>query len=242
MKIEDKEMDNNDNEVLIIEKKSKMNFIFSGVVLVVGILIGATVATVFSYSKSLDNYLRFEEEIKGYQMKIAAADKKNKNIEAVIEEKKQEVVEEHKKELSFQKEQEKANVSALNQRISMLNSQKATLQKKIEKQDEEITQLTHQVDLQVTMLSRAKELFQRQLQLKEEASALRTKIEITAQNAEQLSEECKTYLNGKSWDTKSDVCQRQEEASAQLQLFKERLQVLDLDIKEIDNISDNLGV
>lgn len=238
--------DEHDEDVIIIEEKSKANHWVAGITLLLGAVAGGLIGSTVSENKWAEAYTQLEVKTKQYQTQLTQEKEKSAKVDVLVEREKQQALEAQKQTLDKEKEQaiveESKKHTALAKDLKTLASQKTSLEMQVEEQEKQIDHLTNQVNLQLTMLSRAKQLFQRQLQLKEEASALEAKIEVTTNNEKRLAKECEVYLEGKSWDVKSDVCQRQEAAKKQITEYTDELQLLQMDIKEIDSISESIGM
>ncbi|MUK63100.1 hypothetical protein GNP81_05490 [Aliivibrio fischeri] len=238
--------DEHDEDVIIIEEKSKASHWVAGVTLIIGAVAGGLIGSSISENKWTEAYTQLETQTKQYQSQLTQAKEKSAEVDVLVEKEKQQALEAQKQTLDEEKAQaiveESKKHATLTKEVSALKSQKASLEMQVEEQNKQIDKLTNQVDLQVTMLTRAKQLFQRQLQLKEEASALEVKLEVTTSNEKRLAKECEVYLEGKSWDVKSDVCQRQEAAKKLITQYNDELQLLQMDIKEIDSISESIGM
>lgn len=238
--------DDHDDDVIIIEEKSKLSHWVAGVTLIIGAIAGGLVGSSVSDSKWSAAYTQLEVKTKQYQTDLNQAEFKSSELDVLIAKEKQQALQAQKKSLDEEKAQaillESKKHSSLISEVETLQSRGASLEMQVEEQNKQINKLTHQVDLQITMLSRSKQLFQRQLQLKEEANHLEMKIDTASTTESKLEKECKVYLEGKSWDVKSDVCKQQEEAQKQINQYNDELQLLQMDIKEIDLISEDLGM
>lgn len=235
-----------DEDVIIIEEKSKGNHWVAGLTLLVGAIAGGLIGSSISDNTWSEKYAQLEQKIQQHQTELQQAATKTAELDSLIKQEKEQALALQKKALEEEKQQailtEAKKATQLTKNVGALESQKASLEMQVEEQDKQIIKLANQVDLQVTMLSQAKQLFQRQLQLKEEASKIEMKIETTSASEDKLAKECAVYLEGKSWDVKSDVCKRQEEAKKQINQYNDDLQLLQMDIKEIDMISEDLGM
>ncbi|OEF19707.1 hypothetical protein [Aliivibrio logei] len=235
-----------DDEVIIIEEKSKSSHWVAGVTLVIGLIAGGLIGSSVSDNKWSETYTQLESQSKDYQGQLKDASTKSAEVDVLIAQEKQKALEAQKQELDEQKAQavaeEAKKYTTLSKEVKTLKSKKTSLSMQVEEQNKQIDQLTNQVDLQVTMLTRSKQLFQRQLQLKEEAGDLQVKIDVISGNEKKLAKDCAVYLEGKSWDAKSDVCKKQEKANKQISQLKDELQLLQMDIKEIDSISESIGM
>ena len=238
--------EDHDEDVIIIEEKSKASLWVAGITLIIGVIAGGLIGSSVSDNKWSAAYTQLEAKTKQYQSELQQAKQKSAELDVLIAKEKEQVLEAQKKVNEEEKTQliaaEMEKRSSLSKSVGTLTSQKTSLEMQVEEQNKQIVKLSNQVDLQLVMLSRSKQLFQRQLQLKEEASALEVKIEVTGANEKQLKKECAVYLEGKSWDVKSDVCKRQETAKKQIAEYNDELQLLQMDIKEIDSISEDLGM
>lgn len=241
-----KTTEEHDEDVIIIEEKSKTSHWIAGITLIIGVITGGLIGSSVSENKWSAAYTQLEAKTKQYQSELKQAGQKSAKLDILITQEKEQALEAQKKANEEEKTQaiaaEMEKRSSLSKSVSALTSQKTSLEMQVEEQNKQITQLSNQVELQLTMLSRSKQLFQRQLQIKEEASALEVKIEVTSANEKQLKKECAVYLEGKSWDVKSDVCKREETAKKQIAEYNDELQLLQMDITEIDSISEDLGM
>ncbi|GAD79225.1 hypothetical protein [Vibrio ezurae] len=118
-------------------------------------------------------------------------------------------------------------VSSLKKTISSL--QTASLEQQHQNQA-----LQGTVDKQNHILTQSKEYFQGQLKLQQQIhdlNAQREKLIVTFNN---LVKECQVYTDGKSWDAKSDSCERKQKAS-------DRLKAIDKSINLKQSQMDSLG-
>jgi hypothetical protein len=49
-------------------------------------------------------------------------------------------------------------------------------------------------------------------------------------------------LEGKSWETRSDVCERHDEINAQMGQNEQMIAIHQLDLKEIEALTEELGL
>jgi hypothetical protein len=50
------------------------------------------------------------------------------------------------------------------------------------------------------------------------------------------------YLEGKSWDVKSDVCNKHDEATSRLSQVDQLIEVHKMDLKQIKEMSEDMGL
>ncbi|GAB7220155.1 hypothetical protein [Vibrio comitans] len=133
-----------------------------------------------------------------------------------------------------------------NQKLSAeLKQLKITLEEQ-EKNVEELTTsndaLKERTEIQNEVLETSKVFFQDQLRLQQEVNDLhiqRAKL-ITTLNS--LVKECQIYLDGTSWDAKSDACDRKKVASDRLKKIDESIDAKQAEIVKIDQTSDAIGL
>ncbi|NMV28556.1 chromosome partitioning protein ParA, partial [Vibrio parahaemolyticus] len=71
--------------------------------------------------------------------------------------------------------------------------------------------------------------------LEKERSKLLPKIE-------KLKKECDVFLEGKSWDVKSDACDKHDEANSRLSQVDQMIEVYKMDLKQIKAITEDIGL
>lgn len=58
----------------------------------------------------------------------------------------------------------------------------------------------------------------------------------------ELKKACDIYLEGTSWDAKSDSCDKQDEAQSRLSQVEQMIRVHQMDLKQMKALSDELGL
>ncbi|GHY13277.1 hypothetical protein VCSRO69_0614 [Vibrio cholerae] len=96
--------------------------------------------------------------------------------------------------------------------------------------------------MQVTMLERSRELFQRELKIKQELEGLQKERDSLVPKLKVLKKECDIYLEGKSWDAKSDACDKQDEANSRVSQIDQMIRVHQMDLEEIKALSEEIGL
>ncbi|EEY44046.1 chromosome segregation ATPase [Vibrio mimicus VM223] len=114
--------------------------------------------------------------------------------------------------------------------------------KALEIADAQNNQLNRQTDMQATMLERSRELFQRELKIKQELEALQKERDSLVPKVKVLKKECDIYLEGKSWDAKSDSCDKQDEANSRISQIDQMIRVHQMDLEEIKSLSEEIGL
>ncbi|GAK83717.1 UPF0325 protein YaeH [Vibrio ponticus] len=142
-----------------------------------------------------------------------------------------------------------AELQALNEQIGQLTDKNKQLASQIESQQSELsqaaqanTQLNRQADMQVSLLERSRELFQHELKVKQELEQLNKELNGLEPKLKALKKECDAYLDGTSWDAKSDACDRQDEANSRVSQINQMIRVHEMDLEQIKAISEQLGL
>lgn len=234
------------DEVVVIEERDKRTHIYIAIAAVLGLAFGGLAGSTMTASKWESTYQVLEEK---YQ--ALAQDKTNlvsqvktreagldKEIDAKVATLLAEKEEAHKAELKALQEQltevEKVNLSL----ESQVNEQKATLNTtKIEND-----KLNRQADMQATMFERSREVFRKELQISQELESLEKERQALLPKIETLKKECDVFLEGKSWDVKSDACDKHDEANSRLSQVDQLIEVHKMDLKQIKEITEDMGL
>ncbi len=235
-----------DNDVVVIEQRDKRGVIYISVAAILGLALGGLIGSSLTASKWEKTYHSLEKQ---YQQTQNAKAEEAANIEQgkldaqeAYEQQLAEALEEqeqvHQKaltdievELSQLKEQNAALESQVVQ-------QKADLQKVSKKNDK----LNRQSDMQSTMLERSRELFQKELKIKQEVEKLQKEREGLLPKLADMKKECDVYLAGKSWDVTSDACDKQDEVNSRMSEIDQMLRVHQLDLDQIKSLSEEMGL
>jgi predicted RNase H-like nuclease (RuvC/YqgF family) len=144
----------------------------------------------------------------------------------------------HKAELKALQEQltvvEKVNLSL----ESQIKEQKATLNTTKVQNDK----LNRQADMQATMFERSREVFRKEMQITQELASLEKEREALLPKIDTLKKECDVFLEGKSWDVKSDACDKHDEANSRLSQIDQLIEVYKMDLKQIKEITEGMGL
>ncbi|AYO14346.1 chromosome partitioning protein ParA [Vibrio owensii] len=234
------------DEVVVIEERDKRTHIYIAIAAVLGLAFGGLAGSAMTASKWESTYQVLEEK---YQ--ALAQDKTNlvsqvktreagldKEIDAKVARLLAEKEEAHKAELKALQEQltevEKVNLSL----ESQVKEQKATLNKTKSENDK----LNRQADMQATMFERSREVFRKELQISQELKSLEKERQALLPKIETLKKECDVFLEGKSWDVKSDACDKHDEANSRLSQVDQLIEVHKMDLKQIKEITEDMGL
>ena len=234
------------DEVVVIEERDKRTHIYIAIAAVLGLAFGGLAGSAMTASKWESTYQVLEEK---YQ--ALAQDKTNlvsqvktreagldKEIDAKVATLLAEKEEAHKAELKALQEQltevEKVNLSL----ESQVKEQKATLNTTKSENDK----LNRQADMQATMFERSREVFRKELQISQELESLEKERQALLPKIETLKKECDVFLEGKSWDVKSDACDKHDEANSRLSQVDQLIEVNKMDLKQIKEITEDMGL
>ncbi|MFQ0975856.1 chromosome partitioning protein ParA [Vibrio campbellii] len=234
------------DEVVVIEERDKRTHIYIAIAAVLGLAFGGLAGSAMTASKWESTYQVLEEK---YQALVQ--DKTNlvsqvktreagidKEIDVKVAKLLTEKEEAHKAELKALQEQltevEKVNLSL----ESQVKEQKATLNTTKSENDK----LNRQADMQATMFERSREVFRKELQISQELESLEKERQALMPKIEKLKKECDVFLEGKSWDVKSDACDKHDEANSRLSQVDQLIEVNKMDLKQIKEITEDMGL
>ncbi|OPH49843.1 chromosome partitioning protein ParA [Vibrio campbellii] len=234
------------DEVVVIEERDKRTHIYIAIAAVLGLAFGGLAGSAMTASKWESTYQVLEEK---YQ--ALAQDKTNlvsqvktreagidKEIDVKVAKLLTEKEEAHKAELKALQEQltevEKVNLSL----ESQVKEQKATLNTTKSENDK----LNRQADMQATMFERSREVFRKELQISQELESLEKERQALMPKIEKLKKECDVFLEGKSWDVKSDACDKHDEANSRLSQVDQLIEINKMDLKQIKEITEDMGL
>jgi hypothetical protein len=102
--------------------------------------------------------------------------------------------------------------------------------------------LNRQADMQATMFERSREVFKKEMQISQDLDALEKERKSLLPKIETLKKECDVFLEGKSWDVKSDACDKHDEANSRLSQIDQLIEVHKMDLKQIKEITEDMGL
>lgn len=239
--------DNQDDEnVVVIEERDNKTLLYIVIAGVLGLALGGLLGSTLTAQKWQSTYLTLEEQyqslVKDKQQLVAKVEQKVAQVDNEVEQKLQQAI-------IDQQQKHKVEVDNLQQQLTELEKENLSLDEQVNQQKQQLTsvnsqntRLNRQADMQVTLLERSRELFQQELKVKQELEALEQERESLAPKITQLKKECDLFLEGTSWDAKSDACDKQDEASSRLSQVEQMIRVHQLDLKQIDALSEELGL
>lgn len=234
------------DEVVVIEERDKRSHIYIAIAAVIGIALGGLVGSAVTTSKWEASYQALENQYQALQADksqlVTQVEQRSANVDSEVDEKiaaalkEQDVV--HQQELveaqQISTELEKANLA--------LESQLAVQKTKIEESQKINSKLNRQADMQATMFEGSRDLFRRELKVSQELEALQTEKSQLEPKLKVLKKECDIYLDGTSWDAKSDSCDKQDEVNSRLSQINQMIEVHKMDLRQIEALTDEMGL
>ncbi|EKO3973654.1 chromosome partitioning protein ParA [Vibrio fluvialis] len=240
-----KQLDDNE-DVLVIEERDKRSYLYIGIAAVLGLALGGLIGSSVTASKWEKAYQTLETQYQQSKSDDSAqqADAEQQTIAMNSEwENKLQAA------LNEQTEQHKTNLSKLEKQITELEKVNATLESELSEQkdalaaaDAKNSKLNRQADMQATMFERSRELFQKELKIKQEMEAMQKERDALVPQVKSLKKECDIYLEGKSWDAKSDACDKQDEANSRISQLDQMIRVHQMDLEQIKSLSEEIGL
>ncbi|MCE7614933.1 chromosome partitioning protein ParA [Vibrio fluvialis] len=240
-----KQLDDNE-DVVVIEERDKRSYLYIGIAAVLGLALGGLIGSSVTASKWEKAYQTLETQYQQSKSDDSAqqADAEQQTITMNSEwENKLQAA------LNEQTEQHKTNLSKLEKQITELEKVNATLESELSEQkdalaaaDAKNSKLNRQADMQATMFERSRELFQKELKIKQEMEAMQKERDALVPQVKSLKKECDIYLEGKSWDAKSDACDKQDEANSRISQLDQMIRVHQMDLEQIKSLSEEIGL
>ncbi|HDM8207351.1 TPA: chromosome partitioning protein ParA [Vibrio campbellii] len=234
------------DEVVVIEERDKRTHIYIAIAAVLGLAFGGLAGSAMTASKWESTYQVLEEK---YQ--ALAQDKTNlvsqvKTREAGID---KEIDVKVAKLLTEKEEAYKAELKALQEQLTEVEKVNLSLESQVKEQKatlnttkSENDKLNRQADMQATMFERSREVFRKELQISQELESLEKERQALMPKIEKLKKECDVFLEGKSWDVKSDACDKHDEANSRLSQVDQLIEVNKMDLKQIKEITEDMGL
>ncbi|ERM56595.1 chromosome segregation ATPase [Vibrio mimicus CAIM 1883] len=239
------EFDDNE-EVVVIERRDKQSYLYIVIAAALGVALGGLIGSSVTTSRweasyqALQNQLEQLKNAKTEVVKAAEVTEQNKDEQWQI--KMDQALAKQREEWQAESVQRDKYVAELEKHNVDLEQQLDDQKKALEIADAQNNQLNRQTDMQATMLERSRELFQRELKIKQELEALQKERDSLVPKVKVLKKECDIYLDGKSWDAKSDSCDKQDEANSRISQIDQMIRVHQMDLEEIKSLSEEIGL
>lgn len=233
-------------DVVVIEERDRRSYLYITIAGVLGLAIGGLIGSSLTAGKWESAYQNMEQKyhalVEDKQSLVEQVEVRVANVDSEVENKLKQAIQEQALEHD-------AAIQALNAQVAELEKVNLSLEEQVSAQKKNLaeankanTQLNRQADMQATMFERSRELFQQELKVKMELEALEKERESLLPKIAALKTDCDAYLEGTSWDAKSDSCDKQDEANSRLSQINQMIKVHQMDLKQMKELSEQLGL
>nr|WP_319554198.1 chromosome partitioning protein ParA [uncultured Vibrio sp.] len=233
-------------DVVVIEQRDKRTQVYIAIAAVLGIALGGLVGSVLTANKWESAYQVLEDK---YQALAQDKTQLVSQVKAREEGLDKEVEDKVTALLAEQEAEHQKELQALQSQLTEVEKVNLSLESQVKQQNDKISstkseneKLTRQSGIQATMLERSREVFQKELKVSQELESLEKERETLLPKISKLKKECDVYLEGKSWDVKSDACNKHDEATSRLSQIEQLIEVHKMDLKQIKEISEDMGL
>ncbi|CAM2880329.1 hypothetical protein [Vibrio mytili] len=234
------------DDVVVIEERDKRTHIYIAIAAVLGLAFGGLAGSVITVNKWESTYQVLEEKYQALAQDktqlVSQFKGREEGLQQEIDTKVAELVAAkdaaHKKELK-QLQQQLTEVEKVNLSLESQLKQQAA---KINATHSENEKLNRQANMQATMFERSREVFQKELKISQALEALEKERQSLLPKIEKLKKQCDVFLEGKSWDVKSDACDKHDAANSRLSQIDQMIEVHKMDLKQIKQISEEIGL
>lgn len=243
----DKHTDIDEQEdVVVIEERDKRTYVYLTLAGVLGLALGGLIGSSITTNKWQKSYSQLEEK---YQQLNEDKTQLVETVELKVAEVDAEVETKIQRALDEQNSQHQEQLNQFQEKYKKLESENKLLQAKLNDEKEKLVEiaqsnskLNRQADMQATMFERSRELFQRELKIKQELEALEKEKQTITPKLKLLKSDCDAYLEGKSWDAKSDACDKQDAANSRISQIDQMIQVHRMDLEQIKVLTEGIGL
>lgn len=239
-------IESTDDDVVVIEERDKRTYLYIVVAGVFGLAIGGLVGSSLTANQWKNTYIALQEQYQTLEQDkntlVVTVEKRVAKVDVEVEQKLKAAIAEQQTNFDKQLLVMQTQVAALEKANLSLEEQLDGQKKELADAAKTNNKLNYQADMQVTLLERSRELFQRELKVKQELEALMQERQELEPKLETLKTECNTYLDGTSWDAKSDSCDKQDEANSRISQINQMIRVHQMDLEQIKAISEQMGL
>ena len=233
-------------DVVVIEQRDKRTHIYIAIAAVLGLAFGGLVGSSLTAKKWESTYQVLEQKY------VALTQDKSELLSQVKLREEGLAKESHDKVTALLAAQEEEHQKALNKLQSQLTKVEKvnlSLESQLKQQSDKVItakseneKLTRQSGIQATMLERSREVFQKELKVTQDLESLTNEREKLIPRIKKLKQECDLYLEGTSWDVKSDACNKHDAATSRLSQVEQLIEVNKMDLKQIKEMSEDMGL
>ncbi|NAW68769.1 chromosome partitioning protein ParA [Vibrio sp. V27_P1S3P104] len=235
-----------EHDVVIIEERDKRSYLYITIAAILGLALGGLIGSSLTATKWEVNYsnlqVQFQQWKDEMQQHNVVTAQNSEQLAQQWQAKLQSQLEAQQKEYQTKLQQVEKQLVEL-EKINLSLEQQLDKQKDaLQSADAQNSRLNRQADMQAVLFERSRELFQKELKVKQAIVQLQQEQEQLAKTAKELKKECDIYLQGQSWDAKSDACDKQDDANSRLSQIAQMLRVHQMDLEQIKSLSEDLGL
>lgn len=235
-----------EDEVVVIEQRDKRARLYIAIAAVLGLAAGGLVGSAVTEQQWQAKF----EQLNGQYSQLAD---QSQSLQANSDERVIQAQEQHRLKLRIALEKSASDYELkldelqekndkLNHEIKVLEGKIASQKVTIASEESRNTQLVRKTDIQASLFEQSQELFKREAELKAEVAILEQEKSQLSQDQNRLKRDCDLFLDGTSWDAKSDSCDRYDATSSRLSQIDQLLKVHNMDLNHIKTLKSELGI
>ncbi len=233
-------------DVVVIEQRDKRTQVYIAIAAALGLAFGGLIGSALTANKWESTYQVLEEKYQTLSQDKTQLVSQVKLREEGLE---KEIQDQAATLLAAKEAEHQKALKKLQEQLTEVEKINLSLESQIKKQSEKINttkseneKLTRQSDIQATVLERSREVFQKELKISQELESLEKEREQLVPKITKLKKDCDLYLEGTSWDVKSDVCSKHDEANSRLSQVDQLIEVYKMDLRQIKEMSEGIGL
>ncbi|MGL6257696.1 chromosome partitioning protein ParA [Vibrio sp. WXL210] len=237
---------NEQEDIVVIEQKDRKTRLYIIIAAVLGAALGGVIGSAHTADRWQSTYdeleVRYQELVEEKQELAMTVERRVAELDTQLEQQLEANMQVQVADFQTQLEERDGQIASLERDNSELNDQLKQNEKNLANSTQANVELIHKAEKQVIMLERSRELFQREMGIKTELAKLEDQRDDLIPTIEKLKQDCELFLQGTTWDAKSDACSKQDEANNRLSQINQLIQVHRMDLKEIEAIAKEIGV
>jgi len=238
------------DDVVVIEERDKHTLVYIAIAAVLGGAIGGLIGSIVTKSEWEPAYQALEVKlVQAKQAQTEVIVQKAEAVEKKEAELETEIVSRVTVEVDTIALQSKQEIDKAQAMVTELEKVNIEMDARIQSQLEEIEQrkltisdLEKQVAMQANIFERSRELFQRELLIKQDLTKLQKERDVLEPRLKRFKKECDVYLDGSSFEANSSACDKHDEINSNISQIDQMIEVHKLDLRDIESISDRIGL
>lgn len=243
---ESEKQDDQNEDLVIIEQKDSRARVYIIIATLLGLaaggLVGAAVTKADWQKKYQSLNTQYQQVLSQVEQHQSNLDRQKQQLEADEQLKRRKLLHDTLETHQLELHKLQAQINTLTTNNQLLKQQLADNAQNLAAEREQNSQLTRQNDMQTSMFGQSQQLFKRETELKAEVAKLNKEKSTLEQNQSKLKQQCDLYLDGTSWDARSDSCERFDDLTARLSQINQMLQVHNMDLKHIESLKQEIGL